>query len=380
MLKRSLLSISLTLVLGCFANSAVSAQTTAATKSMELAKTWQSLNIRTPGVHVHDDTIFVMVTRPWSISNGSEHRRWATPLIGQFLYQWAAEASGVTPTEKRMLFASGAHLSLTGRSLYSGKDADNFVAVYAFSKSAVDQKIQSLDFKEHAAQIALDAINNPSEFIRVYENNRFSEMALLSALKAYEGKLFSVSAPVTKLRVFSSVSRSYYEARDALIEMTSPAISNVPLYKAAFNCVDNAEEFYLQLGQENVKLLPSHSSMPVMGQIQSCQGFVVLDSQLSDKEPVMMPRIKSLFAKGQDLELVTYLLEQAVEESPRNSEVWEYLTAAYEAANRKESAQLASRVWFLLDKTNSKEVFFKVFTQHQNTSSEQYQYFLQFKE
>lgn len=379
MSKRSLLAMTLSLVIVSTIPTMVNAQSGAASRSIELGKMWQSLAIKTPGVHVHDNTVFVMVSRPWGLSNGSEHRRWATPIIGQFLYQWAAELSGVSATEKRLLFASGSLLSVTGRSLYSGKDGDNFVAVYAFDKSVIDTKIKTIDFKKKAMAAAQSAIADPQNNILVFENNRFDEVALLASLKAYNGKLFSVSAPVTKLRVFSSVSRTYYEARDALIEISAPPISNVQLYKAAWNCVDNAEEFHTQLGNQNIALLPTNSRNPIMSQVNSCQGFVTFDQQLSDKEPVMMARIKAQFAKGADLELATYLLEQAVEEAPRNPEVWEYLTAAYEAANNHDAAKLASRVWFLLDKSNSKEVFFKVFSQNKNTGSEQYQYFLQFE-
>lgn len=374
MSKLGFLSISL---LAIFALSSVTAEASngEATRSTQLAQTWKSLNIEEPGVYVHDDSVFVMVSRPWELSNTSAHRRWATPQIGQRLYQWAVDGSGVSETEKRLLHSSNASITVTGHSVFSGKDGDRFISVYAFDKTKLDEKIKAMDFEIQAQEAALAMIDQPEKYVRVFDEYRFTELALLSALKSYDGKLFSVTAPKTRLRDFAVTSQVYYEARDAVIGAQHSPISNILLYRTAWNCVDDPKSFYTELSEQNVELLPTQSRHPVMSQVKSCQGFVVFDRTLSAKEPVMMPRIKALFVKGQDLELATYLLEQAVEESPRSPLVWEYLTAAYEAAQNTEAAKLTSRVWFLLDESSSHEAFFKVLSQQKDTASEQYQFF-----
>ena len=61
-----------------------------------------------------------------------------------------------------------------------------------------------------------------------------------------------------------------------------------------------------------------------------------------------MAVVKEKFSQGVDLPLVTQLLEAAVEAAPRNAEAWEYLAAAYYAADRLDQARICARVWFIL--------------------------------
>jgi len=63
-----------------------------------------------------------------------------------------------------------------------------------------------------------------------------------------------------------------------------------------------------------------------------------------------MDFIQQCFAEGRNLDVVIELLEAAAERAPATPEVWEYLAAAYLAANRPGPAQIAARVWFVTSK------------------------------
>ena len=352
-------------------------------QASDMHNIWKSLGINEAGTFEHQGKVFIQIIRPWNLSSGNQHRRWAELAVGKELARFGFSQchSDLSEIELKLLAYSDSSIKLSGHVVFSGKLDDEYRYVFGFSKSNLKSVCSQLDPKKEVQQIANKMIADSSPFGRFFVDMKNYEMALLSDLRSYRGGLFSVSDPVFLSRKSVDKATAFLNVRDELLASTStPNSGETKLLQRALDCSNNIEVFLSSLNKFNIKTIQSSYKTPILSQVATCQGFATFRDSLSNAQPLMMPRIKQLFKEGRDIELAIYLLEQAVEESPRNTEVWEYLASAYKYAGLNDKATLATRVWFIQQDKVSKEAFFKVLKNSSESQNEKlFSYFEKFQ-
>lgn len=343
MILRSIAVLFFSLVL-----SVVSLQARATPDSARLLDQWKSMKISSPGVYTTDEWTYVYVTRAWNESTIQQHRRWARMESARLLYAYVLNQhlSKLSEAEQIALKVYKGKLDVTGSVVLSTKKEDLFVYVFAVNTSELEKFTVSLTSPKVFKEISHKIYEHPTAAEGFFNLIASKELSLITGIHNYRGQLFNVSDPAIDQRTYSENATKYFQLRDGVLKTEFQNTDS--LLRKTFDCTWKKSGFLNSLQKEGISLYPVNWQTPILKQVEACQGFVRFDSRINSREPAMMPYVRKLFSAGQDLEVAIALLEYGAEVSPRSSEVWEYLTAAYDAAGQKNASHLCARVWFTL--------------------------------
>ena len=338
----------------------VSDTAAAAKQAGALSEAWRALNLQGTTLVEDKGVYYAQVTLPRQGRTPQDLRRLATVELNRL---WASHMSADCTTladdmHKKITALGQWRFNVTGNMLYAAEKGDDFVMAFAAKADAVDaqreEACRSMNDPATFKAIAEDLLAHPERYRAWLRANGARELALLADLKSYEGSLDNVTTPVNPMPSLVKILVKQHEVRAELAEIdpmngcVTPELVLVLLDKS-----DKPALIKLLIDNEidtfDVQPSGAVSHYGILNQVNRDNGFARFDSRLSAAEPVMMSRIKQLFAAGKDIELATYLLERAVEESPRNPVVWEHLAAAYDFAGKTEQARIARRAWFMTE-------------------------------
>ncbi|MBO5658115.1 MAG: hypothetical protein J6S08_01600 [Duodenibacillus sp.] len=332
----------------------------AAMQAGALFEAWRALNLQGTTLVEDKGVYFAQVTLQRQGRLPQELRRQALIELNRL---WASHLSADCTTltddmHKKAVALGHWQLDVKGNVLYAAEKGDDFVMAFAAKADAVDAKREEAcrAMKNPAAfkAIAKDLLTHPERYRTWLRANGARELALLADLKSYEGSLDNVTTPVNPMPSLVKILVKQHEVRAELAEIDPMNGCVTPeLVLVLLDQSDKPDLVKLLIDNEidtfDVQPSGAVSHYGILNQVNRVNGFARFDTRLNAGEPVMMPRIKQLFAAGKDIELATYLLERAVEESPRNPVVWEHLTAAYDFAGKTEQARIARRAWFMTE-------------------------------
>lgn len=325
-----------------------------------LSEAWRALNLQGTTLVESDGVVYAQVTLPRRGRLPQELRRLALLDVNRLLARHLSATCKTLPDDmhKKAVALGDWRMNVPGNVVYAAEKGDDFV--YAFAAKAEDVEAQRQAgcraVSEPAAfkTIAKALVAHPERYRAWLRSAGANELALLADLKSYEGALDNVTTPVNPMPALVKILVKQHEVRAELAEIDPMNGCVTP--ELVLVLLDQSEKpgmIKLLIDNEidTFDIQPS-GAVPhygILTQVNRVNGFARFDTRLNAGEPVMMPRIKQLFAQGKDIELATYLLERAVEESPRNPVVWEHLTAAYDFAGKTEQARIARRAWFMTE-------------------------------
>ncbi len=240
-------------------------------------------------------------------------------------------------------------VSLPGHVLLSECSQGLCRSVYAMTKDELakaKERIQHTRFTDSfesfktspfADSSLLDALGQP-------------ELSLLSDLRRTSEIYANVRSAIIPISGIMKKALAFEEKRNAGVRTLIDSGAKHDLVLHSIYAVESPKAYSEKLAQAGISSLVWHPETPTLRQIARVQGFVRFDGRAKNKLPASMDFIQQSFAEGRNLALVIELLEAAAERAPATPEVWEYLAAAYLAANRPEPAQIAARVWFVTAK------------------------------
>ena len=240
-------------------------------------------------------------------------------------------------------------VSLPGHVLLSECSQGLCRSVYAMTKdewAKAKERIQHTRFTDSfesfktspfADSSLLDALGQP-------------DLSLLSDLRRTSDIYANVRTAIIPISGIMKKALAFEEKRDAGVRSLIDSGAKHDLVLHSIYAAESPKAYAEKLAQAGIPSLAWHPDTPTLRQIARVQGFVRYDGRAKNELPTSMDFIQQCFAEGRNLDVVIELLEAAAERAPATPEVWEYLAAAYLAANRPGPAQIAARVWFVTSK------------------------------
>ena len=240
-------------------------------------------------------------------------------------------------------------VSLPGHVLLSECSQGLCRSVYAMTKdewAKAKERIQHTRFTDSfesfktspfADSSLLDALGQP-------------DLSLLSDLRRTSDIYANVRTAIIPISGIMKKALAFEEKRDAGVRSLIDSGTKHDLVLHSIYAAESPKAYAEKLAQAGIPSLAWHPDTPTLRQIARVQGFVRYDGRAKNELPTSMDFIQQCFAEGRNLDVVIELLEAAAERAPATPEVWEYLAAAYLAANRPGPAQIAARVWFVTSK------------------------------
>lgn len=316
------------------------------------ADAWRAIGAAKPGLYQGGGRVYSYVSPSREADETLEHlkARAEAEALFQLTQAYADRhyaGDSITAQITRGYLTTHNRLRFNGRVLESDCGDKTCRVVFSAPASALELA-PAASQRLALQQEARDAfVKDPAGHPDILKALGLPEAALLGevrALKQAYANVFPALAP-TK----SGVKRmeAFLEKREAVLQNLARA-PEARTGLAVVQAVDDPKAFAAFLQSSGVAPLNWSASRPVLSQVAAAQGFVVIDERTEGRKPAVMSIVKAKFAQGADLPLVTELLEGAAEAAPRNAEVWEYLAAAYYAAERIDQARVCARVWFIL--------------------------------
>ena len=315
----------------------------------DMAK-WESIKQQSPapGVYEKDGVVISLAVKAGSPRTAGDRTadRAKNAAIEGLMQSLVARIPEESPM-KAALMRLGVTMdaSFNGRFLLTECTASSCTALFAAPKANVEAEAQKLNAERLAAEGAKRLKANPGAHADFFRAIGLQDLALALDMRALPPGFFNVKAPFVPSAAAISAAAKIGEKRAAVLEDLRKVDPSRDLLFSAVQAVDSPKAFAEKLEAAGIAPIAWTHELPVLREVALVQGFVKLDNSSASAEPATMPFIKQCFAKGQDLKLVTYMLENAAERSPANAEVWEYLTAAYRAAGSKDAAEVCARAW-----------------------------------
>ena len=314
---------------------------------------WRSFSWSQSGVYEEADGIFVFLQRDWSVATLNEHRRWARAQVGILVASEALGRQGATDFEQAVLrLDSTVSLNAKGRVLNNDKYQDRFVHVF-WIDSFENVTAADIDIAGQMAK-ASDRIANDAQLLARLLSNRGEP--LLASLLSF-GKQSSVMSNIPR-PIIPTVTVLDAQSRLTSVRKELAALVEDEVVRSAMLCLEEPSRFYSVLQERNITLIsiPSAPANVALKALRSCQGFVAFEGDFDEITPVAWNTVKSLFDRGTNIELATFLLESLIALRPNQSEYWEYLSAAYEYAGADGDARLAIRPAILLAQDSDRKI------------------------
>ena len=319
--------------------------------AVNAANAWADMNKGMPGVYRTNDFVFAAVAFDREGSTSLMRRR-AVTEVAEMLFAEARKdvEDKLSKEDRQWLDSRPGRLSLPGHVIVQGDKGGIYRYVFAVRSEDFKNALTHERIQREVSEIKARLPKEPEAYGSLYGSYKQFELQLLSQLARYNGPLTNIATPPVSLRAYADAAPRLYEARDRLIKTLSETEHHA-LFAVAMDCTDRTPDFLKALGAAKIKTIPAGTLLPtpISRRIEVCHGFVRFDDGLSADEPRQMPLIRKLFEEGHDLPLATHLLLAAVDASPRSPRVWEYLSAAADAAGNRPLALLSARVWYALD-------------------------------
>ena len=353
---RSLLAVSI-LATACWAMPTLAVMPSDVATMLERAhgeiKVWKAIEVTKPGIYEKDGLTFSFVKvaqKPGELPDHLKARAEAV-AIEQLLSDYADRFfSGESAVAQVTRFGMVKHKLLTFKGRFVSTECTEGVCQIVFCTSTTEVQTeptpsQKISIEERTLK-AFRA--DPMASSALFEALGMPDLALLTEVRGLPKAFSNVRSSMapTPKRVQEMV--KFYEARSTYLDKAIQKNPNFEALVAISSASDPSEAFSTLLQTRQIPLRQWKTHRPVLLQAAQCQGFAVVDDQGNSTSPLIMPFIKDRFAQGKDLQLVTALLEDAVEASPVNAEAWEYLAEAYRVAGQTDASLICARVWCVL--------------------------------
>lgn len=309
------------------------------------AKLWQSLNTRTPGVYVTDGRVFSAVEVRYGENDRPEKMQIKADAeaVRQLAYEALAKAfPGKTAADVLGRRYVSGRVKFDGRMLESACLVNTCRSVFVTSQADYEKCASTADAAEGKRAAVAAFRSQPFASADVWRDLGLPETALLLEVRRLPKGAFNVkTAFLPSAKNVSLIAELYHKRSVLLSKLSMPD----DLALSTLTAVDDPAGFARKLQQAGIAKLTWMPSQTLLNQAARVQGFVKLDSDRAGDVPKSMPFIEKCFSEGRDLELVVFMLENAAERYPANSQVWEYLAAGYLAAGQSDAARIAARVW-----------------------------------
>ena len=316
------------------------------------AEAWRAIGAAKPGLYQGGGRVYSYVSTSREAGETLEHQKARTEAEALFqLTQAYADrhyagdsiadqiTRGYLKTQKRLRF--------NGRVLESDCADEACRMVFSAPASALEQA-PAASQRLALQQEARDAfVTDPSAHPDILKMLGLPEAALLSDVRGLAQAYANVFPALVPTKPGIKRMEAFLEKREAVLQKLAQA-PEARTGIAVVHAGEDPQAFAEFLRSNGIPPLNWSAARPVLSQTAAAQGFVVIDERTEGRTPAVMSIVKAKFAQGADLPLVTELLEGAAEAAPRNAQVWEYLAAAYYAADRLDQARICARVWFIL--------------------------------
>lgn len=322
-----------------------------------------------PGTYSSDGYTFVVTERPWDLSHRSDHQKWGLASSSTKLAATALEhVDSLSGPELLLLsYAKLPEFNAPINVIFDGRVERRYRNVIVTSTDSLRDYADKLNVESLLTKTAEKVLRDPSDYSSYFRAANLNEVPLLIQLKELRSVVRTLGPELPLTRNNIRQAKAFIDSKRALL-----AEINDPVLLSAFECQDFPSKFRSELADQGITLFstrPAHNSL--VNRIKACQGFTTFDSTTDIETPDMWNRITELFKTGTDLELATYLLEQSAIKSPNDPLIWEYLSAAYEAAGASNDAAIIDRVWFLTSAEKSEtSVLAKILRNSGNANAE----------
>lgn len=314
---------------------------------------WKAVEATKPGIYEKDGLTFSFVKVTQKPGELADHwkARAEAQAIEQLVSDYAdrfftGDSAGAQVT--RFGLVKQKLLTFNGRFVTS-ECAENSCQVVFCTATTEVQTAPTPTQKVALEERALKAFKaDPMASPALFDALGMHDLALLTEVRGLPKAFANVRSAMAPTPKRAQALVKFYDARSAYLEKAVQKNPNFEALVAISTASDPTEAFNALLQTRQIPARQWKIHRPVLLQAAQCQGFAVVDDQGNATSPLIMPFIKARFAEGKDLQLVTALLEDAVEASPVNAEAWEYLAEAYRAAGQTDASLICARVWCVL--------------------------------
>ena len=310
----------------------------------EMSRIWNQEPIYESGVYEREGFLFSVICLENPNKAESRNRSLAASRSSQQLYRYALEHLYVVSDQRdlKLLKYIPGQLKVEGHVNFSSTVNGAYVYVFATKAQNVQISVQKIQFDKLVKNELHLLIENPKNYIRVFEELKIQSLKQLAQADAGQGCIVEIIEPYATV---------------------ADGIDYFKAHHSTYPLVTVSKESFCPVSEFNT---------PILKAICRAGGVVLFDSALSDSTPQVMPEVLKRFQSGKELQLTIYLLESAAERTPRNAQVWEYLEAAYRANKEPAKARMATNVWFLLDRTKRAESIKKVLQYEDSVESKDF--------
>lgn len=323
------------------------AQLLASDAALDLA-VWKKLDVSAPGVYEADGRVFSLASvsgTPKAVADRTSDRarNEAIRVLAGFVTARVKTASVV---ETQLLkLAGSASMKFSGRFLFTDCSEETCTSLFVTDLSAMDAVARNLDPTKLVAEGRRILRSNPTAHASFFFDVGVPDVALALQMRTLTTGFFNVKSSFLPTEGALGALKRFQAERTPLLKQSRRLQPSLTLAFDAVEAVEFPKPFIKSLESAGIPLLSWTHSLPILRQAALTQGFVKLDRAASAETPISMAFIKAKFSRGEDLALVTYMLENAAQRSPANPEVWEYLSAAYLASGATDAATVCARVW-----------------------------------
>lgn len=310
----------------------------------QMSRVWNENPIHESGVYERGEYLFsvICIKNPNKVEG--RNRSLAALKSSQQLYRFALEHFYVLSDQRdiNILKVIPGQLKVNGHVISGSTINGVYVYVFAMQRQQLEESVQKIQFDKLVRNELQLLIDHPKNYLEFFQELKLNQLNLLARADAGLSNVTHVIEPYAT--VVEGI--DYYKK-----------------HKATYPLVSLEDQSFCPV---------SEFKTPILKAVCRSGGVVTFDSQLSDETPEVMGEILKRFQSGKELNLTIYLLETAVERSPRNAQIWEYLEAAYRANKEEDKARMAANVWYLLDSKGRTESIKKVLQYEHTTTSENF--------
>ena len=311
-------------------------------QAAEMSSVWKSQPVRQSGVYERGQYTFVVAAVQSKGLGEIRFRQQASLLAGKILFREAARRAfrgKLSAIDEALLDAASGTLNLETRQIYSSR-----------SEGLLVLGMKTADFERQAKKMEVGGLLK----------NQLKKIAL-SPQQAEPG--FFKRLELRDLERLNRIIRNKEHPADSrLVVKTEASAAELVLLCKSVTTLEN----------QQVNAAYRDIAWPTLRAVMNAEGFVRFSATVRSDRPAIMDEVLRRFASGRELSLVVYLLESATEVSPANSQVWEYLEAAYRAQGEREKALVAARVWYLLGGGDRRECFKRLLADQASSAGERF--------
>lgn len=316
-------------------------------KAAEAEKIWSVIDQPKVGVNYSGDFVFFYMVVDVRDKDKRAGQAEVIKELGGLVKSEAYKLAdfSLSLVEKEFLNYAPVPVDLTGHIvLNTVKDgALQYVLAVEREGFVAQTKQISLDEELHSTAKMLETY--PLNNMDFFKHAGLMEIPFLKAIQMMPDYMYSFEQqPISFRRAAVSISDRQV-IRKELVGLVLPEQILGDSLRYIPECVEEGAGLTLALNDLEIKVIDVSFKDPFLIRLLHCNGFAKLPVSMPSDRPVQMDYIEGLFSRGEGLPMAIYLLEKAVTESPRNKEVWEFLTAAYLAAGKVNKARISARMW-----------------------------------